>query len=324
MTTRFGIFTPQGWKRDLNEFANPVDQFEAMINVAKAADQEPLIDSVWVYDHFHTVPTPEHETTFECWTSTTALARATERVFIGQMVGCNGYRNPALYAKIASTVDVAAHGRLYAGIGAGWYEHEWKAYGYQWDDTPVRMRKFREAIQIIHKMWTEDYPSFDGTYYSVDRPINEPKNSGAGKVKMWIGGGGEQVTLKLVAQYADACNVGGGIPEIVQQKIEVLKGHCEKVGRNFDDIVKSTSIEPLIMLKKGEAAGPYLERYRGNQSVEDFQKRAFIGEPGQLVERLRGLVNAGAEYVIIYLPRVAYDQDQVHQLAQDILPLVNS
>ena len=97
------------------------------------------------------------------------------------MVGCNGYRNPALYAKIASTVDVASHGRLYAGIGAGWYEHEWKAYGYEWDDTPERMRKFREAVQIIHKMWTEDYPTFDGTYYSIDKPINEPKNSRQGQ-----------------------------------------------------------------------------------------------------------------------------------------------
>src|SRR5829696_4709560 len=101
-----------------------------MTGAAQAADQEEGLASIWVFDHFHTVPPPELEATFECWTITSTLARDTKRVKVGQMVGCNGYRNPALYAKIASTVDVASHGRLYAGIGAGWYEHEWKAYGY--------------------------------------------------------------------------------------------------------------------------------------------------------------------------------------------------
>ena len=112
MTVRFGVFVPQGWKMDLNEIADPVEQYEAMTAVGRAADAGPW-DSIWVYDHFHTVPEQTANTTFECWTSTAALARDTSRVNIGQMVGCNGYRNPALYAKIASTVDVASHGRLY-------------------------------------------------------------------------------------------------------------------------------------------------------------------------------------------------------------------
>ena len=175
MAVRFGVFVPQGWRMDLVEIADPVEQFEAMTAVAKAADADPAWDSIWVYDHFHTVPEPLLETTFECWTITATLARDTSRVSIGQMVGCNGYRNPALYAKIASTVDVASHGRLYAGIGAGWYEHEWRAYGYGFPETPERMRMFREAVEIIHKMWTEDYPTFEGRHYTIDGPINEPK-----------------------------------------------------------------------------------------------------------------------------------------------------
>ncbi|MFT4040919.1 MAG: LLM class flavin-dependent oxidoreductase, partial [Thermomicrobiales bacterium] len=130
MPVKFGVFVPQGWRMDLVDIADPVAQFEAMTAVAKAADADPAWESIWVYDHFHTVPEPTLETTFECWTITATLARDTQRVRIGQMVGCNGYRNPALYAKIASTVDVASHGRLDAGIGAGWYEHEWRAYGY--------------------------------------------------------------------------------------------------------------------------------------------------------------------------------------------------
>ena len=146
MAVKFGVFVPQGWKMDLVEIRDPVEQFEAMTAVARAADAEPNWHSVWLYDHFHTVPEPTMETTFECWTSTATLARDTERVRIGQMVGCNGYRNPALYAKIASTVDVASHGRLDAGIGAGWYEHEWRAYGYGYPETRERMAMFREAV----------------------------------------------------------------------------------------------------------------------------------------------------------------------------------
>ena len=153
--TRFGIFVPQGWRMDLVGIGDPVEQWEAMTAVARAADAGSW-DSIWLYDHFHTVPEPSMETTFECWTATAALARDTQRVNIGQMVGCNGYRNPALYAKISSTVDVASNGRLYAGIGAGWYEHEWRAYGYEWPELKDRMGAFREAVQIVHGMWTED------------------------------------------------------------------------------------------------------------------------------------------------------------------------
>src|ERR687890_704183 len=154
MAIKFGLFVPQGWRMDLAEIADPVGKYEAMTGAARAAEAEEGWDSVWVFDHFHTVPTPELEATFECWTVTSTLARDTKRVKVGQMVGCNGFRNPALYAKIASTVDVASHGRLYAGIGAGWYEHEWRAYGFGgagaegtppggFPDVPERMRMFR-------------------------------------------------------------------------------------------------------------------------------------------------------------------------------------
>jgi F420-dependent oxidoreductase-like protein len=317
---QFGVFVPQGWKLDLTEIEDPVEQFEAMTNVAKAADSEPGIDSIWVYDHFHTVPQPELETTFECWTATATLARDTERVKVGQMVGCNGYRNPALYAKIASTVDVASHHRLYAGIGAGWYEHEWKAYGYEWTETPTRMGRFREAVQIIHQMWTEDYPQFSGRHYTIDKPINEPKDAGKGKIPLWIGGGGEQVTLKLVAQYADACNVGGGNPEVIRHKLEVLKRHCDAVGRDYDEIKKSTSIEPMIILERESDAEKATAPYRGEMSLEEFRTRGWIGTVDQITEKVQGLMDAGINYVVIYIPRIAYDHTPLHTLAGQIIP----
>lgn len=290
MTVRFGVFVPQGWRMDLVEIADPVEQYEAMTAVAKAADAGPW-DSIWVYDHFHTTPEPTRNTTFECWTITATLARDTQRVNVGQMVGCNGYRQPSLYAKIASTVDVASHGRLYAGIGAGWYEHEWRAYGYQWPELRDRMGSFSEAVEIIHRMWTEDDVVFRGKYYSVDKPINEPKGVRKPHPPLWIGGGGERVTLKLVAKYGDACNVGAGRPEVIKRKLEVLREHCDAVGRDFDQIIKSTN----IMLEPGESTG-------------------------EILARVEGAVNAGADYVIVYIPRVAYDHEPLHRFAAEVIP----
>ncbi len=314
---KFGVFSPQGWRGDLREIASPVDQFEAMINVAKTADAG-LWDSIWVYDHFHTIPTPELMSTFECWTATTALARATERVKVGQMVGCNGYRNPALYAKIASTVDVASHGRLLAGIGAGWYEHEWKAYGYEWNDTPVRMRKFREAVQIVHKMWTEDYPTFDGTYYSIDKPINEPKNAGKGKIPLWIGGGGEQVTLKLVAQYGDACNVAGD-NETLKHKLDVLRGHCEKVGRDYNEITKSAQVR-IFLTEKGDDPEKATAAYRGDHYTwERFQSETLVGTIDDVKAEVQRFADCGIDYVIIYITKAAYEPDLVTYVSNEVV-----
>jgi len=120
------------------------------------------LDSIWLYDHFHTIPEPTLETTFECWTSVAALARDTQRIKIGQLVTCNGYRYPSVLAKMASTVDVLSHGRLIVGLGAGWYEHEWNAYGLHFPATGVRLSMFAEACEILSRMWTEDQPRFTG------------------------------------------------------------------------------------------------------------------------------------------------------------------
>jgi F420-dependent oxidoreductase-like protein len=290
MSIGFGVFVPQGWRMDLVEIADPVEQYEAMTAVAKVADAGPW-DSIWVYDHFHTVPEPTMNTTFEAWTVSSTLARDTSRVNIGQMVGCNGYRHPALYAKIASTVDVASHGRLYAGLGAGWYEHEWKAYGYEWSEVPERMAAFREAVEIVHRMWTEERPVFTGKHYRIDQPINEPKGVRKPHPSFWLGGGGEKVTLKLVAKYADGANFGNGDPEIVRQKAAVLRAHCDRLERDYDRIRKSTS-------------------YHLDPSHSSAQHIAKVEQ----------LAEAGADYVIVYIPRVAYDHEPLLRFAEEVVP----
>jgi F420-dependent oxidoreductase-like protein len=321
MAVRFGVFVPQGWRLDLVEIDDPVEQFEAMTTVAKAVDEDPAWDSIWVFDHFHTVPRALLETTFECWTITATLARDTSRVRIGQMVGCNGYRHPALLAKITSTIDVASHGGLNAGLGAGWYEQEWRAYGYGFPETPERMRMFREAVEIIHTMWTEDYATFAGRHYTIDRPINEPKGVQKPHPPLWIGGGGEQVTLKLVAQYGDASNFGGGDLAVIRHKLEVLERHCDALGRDYDGIIKSTQIYLLLLDgERDREQAVTATREALNLTAEEFNQRFWVGTSEEIAERLRLIVEAGIDYVILYMPRLAYDRGPLQQFAREVIP----
>jgi len=313
MGIQFGIFVPQGWRMDLQEIADPIAQYEAMTEVARTADNLPGYDSIWVYDHLHTVPTPEQATVFECWMITSGLARDTKHVNIGQMVTCNGYRHPSLLAKMASTVDVASHGRLYCGLGAGWYEHEWKAYGFGFPETRDRMRAFRESCRIITQMWLEDRPTFHGEYYSIDGPINEPKGARKPHPSFWIGGSGEQITLRLVAEYADACNIGGDVPTL-RHKFAVLQEHCQAVNRPYDDIIRSTSLEDVVLLRPGETSEQAIERAQSATGV------SFVGTSQQLADKIHELVEAGVTYVIVSFPRVAYDLEPVYRFAEEIIP----
>src|SRR5215218_5502745 len=148
---RFGMFIPQGWRFDLVGI-EPSDQWTAMLELAQHADRGPW-ESLWVYDHFHTTPEPSEEATHEAWTLMAALAASTSRVRLGQMCTCVGYRNPAYLAKVAATVDLISGGRTEMGIGAGWYEHEWRAYGYGFPDAPERIGMLDEGVQIMSQLW---------------------------------------------------------------------------------------------------------------------------------------------------------------------------
>ena len=319
MAVDFGVFVPQGWRMDLVEIEDPVEQYEAMTRVAKVAEGTGAYDSIWLYDHFHTVPEPTQNTVFECWMATAGLSRDTERVKIGQMVTCNGYRNPALLAKMASTVDVMSQGRLLFGLGAGWYEHERRAYGYGFPETRERMRAFREACQIIHRMWTEDEVVFDGEYYKLDKPINEPKGVRVPHPSFWIGGGGEKVTLRLVARYGDACNLGGGDAETIKHKLSVLKGHCDDVGRPYEEITRSTSVN-VYLLEEGDDPASATELARGAMAYDEYSKQFMVGTTDEIVERLGPMVDAGIDYFIVYMPRVAYEPAMVERFAKEVIP----
>lgn len=296
MAMKYGVIVPQGWRMDLVGIADPVEAYEAMTRVAQEAEAQGY-DSIWLYDHFHTVPVPSQEVTFECWTSTAALARDTKRVRIGQMVTCNSYRNPALLAKIASTVDVLSHGRLVCGLGAGWYEHEYLAYGYEYPSTGERLRRLHEAIQVILAMWTQDEATFEGRYYQVRGAINSPKGVQKPHIPLLIGGGGEKVTLKLVAQYADACNVGGDIATI-KHKLAVLKQHCQDVGRDYESIRRTMLIDDCAIAETEEAAIAKLTPEQRNNLAE-LRVEGLIGTPAMIRARLAEYEEAGIQELIV-------------------------
>jgi F420-dependent oxidoreductase-like protein len=298
MVMKYGILLPQGWQTDLTDAKDPVEAYETMTHVAQAAD-ECGYESVWLIDHVHTLPQPSQEMTFECWTTTAALARDTKHVRVGQMVTCNSYRNPALLAKMASTVDVLSHGRLNFGIGAGWYEQEYRAYGYPFPDAPIRLRQLDEAVQIILAMWTQEEAFFEGTYYQVRGAINQPKGVQKPHIPLLIGGGGEKVTLKIVAKYADACNVFGD-PAALEHKFAILREHCQNVGRDYETIHRTAGVVCLIGDTDEQALTQLPEQVR-----KQFANRldgALIGSPDTIRKRLAAYEAAGAQELMLMFP----------------------
>ena len=295
MTMQFGVLVPQGWTMDLAGIADPVQAYETMARVAQTAEEVGFA-SAWVVDHFHTIPQPSQEVTFECWTSTAALARDTSSIRIGQMVTCNSYRHPALLAKMASTLDVFSRGRLTVGIGAGWDEQEYRAYGYAYPDAPERLRQLREAVQILLAMWTEQEAHFEGNYYQVRGAMNQPRGIQQPHIPLLIGGDGEKVTLSLVAQYADACNVGSD-PATVMQKLAVLKQHCEQVGRDYASIHR-TSTTFCLLADSDEQARALLPAQR-KARIGDKVTTALIGSPETIRQRLAAYEAAGVQELVL-------------------------
>ncbi|TMG67509.1 MAG: LLM class F420-dependent oxidoreductase [Chloroflexi bacterium] len=305
---------------DLADVPDPIEKYETMSRCAREAEQAGF-DAVWLYDHFHTVPTPQIESVFECWTSMAGLARDTKTIRLGQMVTCNGYRPPSLLAKMASCIDVMSRGRLILGIGAGWYQHEYEAYGYQYPDTPERLRMLRESLQVIKAMWTEEQATFDGRYYHVGGAINEPKPVQKPHPPIWIGGGGEKVTLKLVAQYGDACNFNADV-ETVRHKLEVLREHCETVGRDYDSVLKTLEFYTIL----GDSRE--IDRVAADAARRSGQDESFIrswhplhGDADRIADIIQSYADVGIQYFIINLPN-AFEGGVIARFAKEVFPRV--
>ncbi|MDQ1401969.1 MAG: hypothetical protein QOG03_285 [Actinomycetota bacterium] len=286
----FGVFMPQGWKMELASIDGAAAKWEKAVEMAVLAE-ELGYDSLWVYDHFHNVPRPAHEAVFECWTTMAAISQRTSKIRLGQMVGCNSYRQPSVLAKITSTVDVISGGRLDWGIGAGWYENEYKGYGFDFPAPKVRIGMLKECVEIVRSMWTEAETTYDGTYYRLERANCDPKPLQDPHPPILIGGGGEQLTLRVVARLADRANFNGN-PEEWAHKAEVLKGHCKDVGRDYDEIEKTISGE--IMIRETEAELEALgSKSLWGQPMDQWRANSLVGTPEQVAEKVQAYLDLG-------------------------------
>ncbi len=277
------MFIPQGWRLDLVDIPTE-KQWPVMRELAAYAD-DGAWDSLWVYDHFHTVPMPSDEATHEAWSLMSAFAATTSRIKLGQMCTAMGYRNPVYLAKVAATADIISGGRIQMGIGGGWYEHEWKAYGYGFPSAGVRLGMLDEGVQIMRDAWRDGRVSLDGKHYQVDGAIVAPKPLQEGGPPMWIAGGGEKVTLKIAAKYAQYTNFTSE-PEVFAHKSQVLADHCRDVGTDYDAIVRSANFNAVIGESEDDVA-KRIDRIRARQiaKVNETGRRRHAGHAE--VARLR-------------------------------------
>jgi F420-dependent oxidoreductase-like protein len=311
----FGAFVPQGWKTELIDIDGAEAKWAKTVEIAELAERLGY-DSIWVYDHVHNVPVPAHEAVFECWTTLAALSQRTSRIRLGQMVGCASYRSPALLAKITSNLDVMSGGRLDWGIGAGWYDQEYRAYGYEFPRAADRIRMLSETVEIVRSMWTEPDTSYEGRHFTIAGAQCDPKPVQSPHPPILIGGGGEQLTLRVVARLADRANFGGR-PEEFAAKCEVLARHCEAVGRDYDEIEKTWS--PEILVRETEAE---VRRFPGSTFGEPFdswQAGNLVGTPDQVVDKIGRYVELGCSSFIPWC-RDAPSADTLTIVAEQVIP----
>jgi F420-dependent oxidoreductase-like protein len=327
MVMRFGVFVPQGWRLDLAGI-EPAAQWDTMLEIARAAEAGPY-ESIWVYDHFHTVPVPTDEATHEAWTLMAAYAAATERIRLGQMCTCMGYRNPAYLAKVAATIDVISGGRVEMGIGAGWYEHEWRAYGYGFPTAGERLGQLDEGVQIMRQLWRDGTATLNGKHYQVDGAIARPLPLQEGGIPLWVAGGGEKKTLRIAAQYASYTNFDA-TPEVFRHKSEVLAEHCRALGTDFDAITRSSNYNVVIgetekdvqdrLAWIREHYAPHLSAEKLESTVAQFANGPLVGTPEQIVEKLTAAHGMGMTYAIVYFSEIAYDRSGFELFTREVAP----
>jgi F420-dependent oxidoreductase-like protein len=312
----FGAFMPQGWKMELASIDGATAKWERAVEIAVLAEQLGY-DSIWVYDHFHNVPRPAHEAVFECWTTIAAVSQRTSRIRLGQMVGCNSYRSPGLLAKITSTVDVISHGRLDWGIGAGWYENEYRGYGFAYPQPKDRIGMLRETVEVVKSMWTQAETTFHGDHYDLSRANCDPKPVQDPHPPVWIGGGGEQLTLRVVARHADCSNFGGQ-PEQWAHKRAVLQAHCAEVGRDEETIRKTWSPEVFVRATEAEveAAG---SRSLWGEPVDSWRAGNLVGTPEQVCAKIQTYLDLGCRGFIPWCADYP-DTETLTLFAEEVIP----
>ena len=255
--------------------------------------------SVWLDDHLMFGKRP----ILECWTTLATLSSLTTRIRLGTMVLCSSFRNPALLAKMTATLDVISGGRLEFGIGAGVQKEEHIAYGIPFPEARIRIERMKEAVEIIKKMWTEKKASYKGKHYEINEAICEPKPLQKPHPPITIGGGGEKLTLKVTAQYADRYDFGY-LPslELYKHKLEVLENYCRAVGRGPQEIEKSCwpGGQVLISRDQKELGEKLLQRKPKRVTIGDFEKLNLVGTPDDCRKKLQPYADLGVTHFMLF------------------------
>jgi F420-dependent oxidoreductase-like protein len=282
--------------------------FGHVVDLARIAEASGF-ESIWVMDHFYQLPAlgGGSQPMLESYTLLGALAVSTSRAKLGTLVTGVTYRNPALLAKQVTTLDVISGGRAILGLGAAWHDTEHEAMGFDFPPVKERMDRLEEAVQICRAMFTEETPTFDGRYYHVHAVHNVPRPIQAGGPSIMIGGSGEKRTLKLVAKYADLCNISGDAAT-VKHKLGVLHEHCSAVGRDPSEITATRLATLLLTTSAAETAQmrEFLAQAAGPEAAAGFN----VGEPNEIIEQVGELVDAGLDTLIFNMPLSAPDAVQ--------------
>jgi F420-dependent oxidoreductase-like protein len=288
----------------------PEALFAKLVDVAATAERSGF-DSLFVMDHLHQIPGvgPPEQRMIEGNTTLAALAARTERLQLGLMVGGVTYRNPALHAKITTTLDVISGGRAIHSLGAAWNEEEHRAYGYEFPPLKERFERLEDALRIARAMFTQESATVEGRHHRVDGARNNPRPL-RGDIPILVGGSGERKTLRLVAQYADGCNVFGN-PERVRHLMSVLDAHCEEVGRAGREITR-TRLGTLAIARTHEEAERQLATWpdRANMDPERLRMVLTLGDPDEVAEQVQALLDAGLDGLVYHMPN-PHDLDAV-------------
>ena len=278
-------------------------------------------DDLWTWDHLYPIVGNHEGPMFEGWLTLAAWAEATSRARLGLMVGANTFRNPALVAKMATTLDHISAGRAILGIGGAWFETEHTGLGIEFGASPgERLRWLEEAVQIMRGMLHGERPS--GTrYYSARDALNLPAPLQE-HLPLVIGGGGERRTLRIVARYADACNVGGGF-ENVKRKDEILRRHCEEVGRDEREIERTAGVGVCVIRDDAAEAQRVLEAtFAANGQARTWENQ-LVGTPEQVAEKLRPYLGIGFRHFTVGFP-APYDAESMERLVTEVRPMLDA
>jgi F420-dependent oxidoreductase-like protein len=315
---RFGLQHPSfSFDYKDNDTSQIFHSLESLVTSA----EEKGFDSFWVMDHFHQLQMmgAPGEPMLEGWTTISALAGVTKKIKLGTLVTGIIYRHPSILAKIGATLDVLSKGRLFMGVGAGWNEEESLAYGIASSFPSIRERldRLEEAIQIIRKMWTDEpTATFVGRYYQIKNAYCNPKPIQRPSPPILVGGEGEKRTLEIVAKYADACNLFGS-PETVKRKLDVLKEHCKKVGRDYDSILK-TKLGGVLIDNDEEEAKKRVNLILKGMSEQQIKEYIIYGTADSVLQQIEMLEKVGIQYFIVNL-EPSRQFDELESFAMNII-----